>query len=67
MGRRHDKPSKIGFPIWVIVDDADGKWLGSCGIEICFDHVIQTFGPSFGKAVLTMSLLGDRMYVIFVT
>ena len=25
----HDKLYKIGFPIWAIVDDATGKWLGA--------------------------------------
>ncbi|TFK59237.1 hypothetical protein BDN72DRAFT_906048 [Pluteus cervinus] len=25
----HDKLAKIGFPIWAIVDDATGKWLGA--------------------------------------
>jgi hypothetical protein len=27
-GDGHDKLYKIGFPIWAIVDDATGKWLG---------------------------------------
>ncbi|PPQ86894.1 hypothetical protein CVT24_000283 [Panaeolus cyanescens] len=25
----HDKLNKIGFPIWALVDDATGKWLGA--------------------------------------
>jgi hypothetical protein len=25
----HDKLNKIGFPIWAVVDDATGKWLGA--------------------------------------
>lgn len=25
----HDKLKKIGFPIWAVVDDATGKWLGA--------------------------------------
>ena len=25
----HNKLYKIGFPIWAIVDDATGKWLGA--------------------------------------
>ena len=25
----HDKLSKIGFPIYAIVDDATGRWLGA--------------------------------------
>ena len=25
----HDKLNRIGFPIWAIVDDATGKWLGA--------------------------------------
>ncbi len=25
----HDKLNHIGFPIWAIVDDATGKWLGA--------------------------------------
>ena len=28
-GDGHDKLYKIGFPIWAIVDDATGKWLGA--------------------------------------
>lgn len=27
-GDGHDKLYKIGFPIWGVVDDATGKWLG---------------------------------------
>jgi len=25
----HDKLYKIGFPVWAIIDDATGKWLGA--------------------------------------
>ena len=25
----HDKLYKIGFPIWAIIEDATGKWLGA--------------------------------------
>jgi hypothetical protein len=28
-GDGHDKLYKIGFPIWAMVDDATGKWLGA--------------------------------------
>ncbi|KAH9921377.1 hypothetical protein B0H21DRAFT_701632 [Amylocystis lapponica] len=28
-GDGHDKLNKIGFPIWAVVDDATGKWLGA--------------------------------------
>jgi hypothetical protein len=28
-GDGHDKLYKIGFPIWAVVDDATGKWLGA--------------------------------------
>ena len=28
-GNGHDKLYKIGFPVWAIVDDATGKWLGA--------------------------------------
>jgi hypothetical protein len=28
-GDGHDKLYKIGFPVWAMVDDATGKWLGS--------------------------------------
>ena len=28
-GDGHDKLYKIGFPVWAMVDDATGKWLGA--------------------------------------
>ena len=28
-GDGHDKLYKIGFPIWAVVDDATGMWLGA--------------------------------------
>ena len=28
-GDGHDKLYKIGFPIWAVVDDATGRWLGA--------------------------------------
>ena len=28
-GDGHDKLYKIGFPVWAVVDDATGKWLGA--------------------------------------
>lgn len=28
-GDGHDKLKKIGFPVWAVVDDATGKWLGA--------------------------------------
>jgi hypothetical protein len=28
-GDGHDKLYKIGFPIWAVVDDATGTWLGA--------------------------------------
>ena len=28
-GDGHDKLYKIGFPIWAMVDDATGRWLGA--------------------------------------
>ena len=28
-GDGHDKLYRIGFPIWAVVDDATGKWLGA--------------------------------------
>jgi hypothetical protein len=28
-GNGHDKLYRIGFPVWAIVDDATGKWLGA--------------------------------------
>ena len=29
LGDGHDKLYKIGFPVWAMVDDATGKWLGA--------------------------------------
>jgi len=28
----HDKLYKIGFPIWAIIEDATGKWLGGWAV-----------------------------------
>jgi hypothetical protein len=32
LGDGHDKLYKIGFPIWAVVDDATGTWLGAWAV-----------------------------------
>lgn len=55
-GDSHDKLYKIGFPVWAVVDDATGKWLGTwivpsnrMGhiIRYLFLCLIKLFGGAF--------------------
>jgi hypothetical protein len=55
-GDGHDKLYKIGFPVWVVVDDATSKWLGAwvvpCNrlndiIAYLFLCLVEKFGGSF--------------------
>jgi hypothetical protein len=58
----HDKLYSIGFPVWAIVDDATGKWLGAWVVpsnwlaQIVSYLFLDTVERLGGEAVLNLNL-----------
>lgn len=50
-GDGHDKLYSIGFPIWAVVDDATGKWLG--GWVVLSNRIGRIIGYLFLRLVWT--------------
>lgn len=62
-GDGHDKLNKIGFPVWAVVDNASGKWLGAwvvpsnrVGHVVAYMYLclIELFGGEFAHYFFSM-------------